>query len=147
MDNGEDFAKMFMCPDEANQAADNLWWGSQPTEIWDYKYVFALNGMPKYFVENGQEVVIRPFNDGAVPDEEMLHDLAQRVLKATRKGKTLVHCQAGINRSSLIVALALVHDGMAPKDAIAHLKKQRGTMVLSNPHFVEWLLELPLKEE
>jgi hypothetical protein len=147
MNNGEDFAKMFMAPDEAHQAADNLWWGSDPKEIWGYKYVFNLKGKSTYYIEIGQEVTIRPFNDGAIPDEEMLHDLAQRVLKASRKGKTLVHCQAGINRSSLVVALALIHDGMTPKDAIAHLKEQRGTMVLSNPHFVEWLMDLPSDEK
>ena len=56
-------------------------------------------------------------------------------------GPTLVHCQAGLNRSNLIVATALILDGMRPSAAIELLREKRSRAVLCNTAFERWLLE------
>jgi hypothetical protein len=48
-------------------------------------------------------------------------------------------CQQGWNRSSLIVALVLMKDGMTANDAIALIREKRSKNALCNPHFVKFL--------
>lgn len=128
---------------EYHEIVPNLFLGSQPSSIDKFKYVFAMNGRPTYWIPVGKMVFCRPFHDcELVPDVEMLHDTAEMVLECSKKGPTLVHCMAGINRSSLIVGLALVKSGMAPKDAIALIREKRSKMCLSNETFAAWLLGL-----
>jgi protein-tyrosine phosphatase len=55
-------------------------------------------------------------------------------------GPTLVHCQAGLNRSSLVVARALMLDGMTARDAIDLIREKRSPVCLCNPSFEKWLL-------
>ena len=54
-------------------------------------------------------------------------------------GPTLVHCQAGLNRSGLVAARALMLEGMSGSEAIALLREKRSSAVLCNPSFEEWL--------
>lgn len=54
-------------------------------------------------------------------------------------GPTLVHCQAGLNRSGLVAARALTLGGMDAADAIALLREKRSPAVLCNKHFEAWL--------
>ena len=54
-------------------------------------------------------------------------------------GPTLVHCQAGLNRSSLVVGRALILSGMPAADAIALIREKRSPACLSNPSFERWL--------
>jgi protein-tyrosine phosphatase len=54
-------------------------------------------------------------------------------------GPTLVHCQAGLNRSSLVVVRALVLDGMEVDTAIALVREKRSEVCLCNPSFERWL--------
>jgi len=58
-------------------------------------------------------------------------------------GPTLVHCQAGLNRSSLVVGRALMLDGMPADQAIELIRERRSPVCLCNPSFERWLLELP----
>mgnify|MGYP001561544085 FL=1 len=57
-----------------------------------------------------------------------------------KRGPTLVHCQAGLNRSGLVAANALRLRGMPASEAIALLRRQRSPAVLCNSAFEEWLL-------
>ena len=51
----------------------------------------------------------------------------------------LVHCQAGLNRSSLVVADYLMrHEGMTADQAIATVRR-RSPACLCNPDFESWL--------
>lgn len=52
---------------------------------------------------------------------------------------TLVHCQAGLNRSNLIAATALMLEGMSADEAIKLLRLKRSPAVLCNPAFEEHL--------
>ena len=56
-------------------------------------------------------------------------------------GPTLVHCQAGLNRSNLVAATALILAGATPTEAIETLREKRSPAVLCNTAFARWLLE------
>jgi hypothetical protein len=71
-----------------------------------------------------------------------IDELARIAYEAVLEGqKVLVRCQAGLNRSSLIVALALMHMGSSAQAAIEHLRGVRSPYVLCNQSFVDYLYE------
>lgn len=73
---------------------------------------------------------------------EQIDELAQWVIDACATGPTLVHCQAGLNRSSLVAARALMlGDGMTADEAISLIRSKRSPACLCNPAFEEWLRE------
>ena len=55
--------------------------------------------------------------------------------------RVLVRCQAGVNRSGLVMALTLMRHGLSATDAIGLIRERRGPAALSNRHFVRWLVE------
>jgi protein-tyrosine phosphatase len=82
------------------------------------------------------------FPDGPTSDEiyEELEKIAEYAYVDWKAGKKcLVRCQAGINRSGLVVALMLMRDGLSAEDAIALIRKKRSEYALENVHFVEYL--------
>jgi len=54
--------------------------------------------------------------------------------------RVLVRCQAGLNRSGLVIALILIKDGLTPQDAINRIHENRGPDALFNNNFFAWLL-------
>jgi len=54
--------------------------------------------------------------------------------------RVLVRCQAGLNRSGLVLALILIKDGLKPAEAIARIRDNRGEDALFNRDFHNWLL-------
>jgi protein-tyrosine phosphatase len=66
-----------------------------------------------------------------------------------RQGHTvLVHCQAGLNRSNLIAALALMRlTGCDAAAAIALLREKRSPLVLCNEAFEQYLLARPENDQ
>jgi protein-tyrosine phosphatase len=74
---------------------------------------------------------------------EALHRAASYAVDQVRNGnKVLVRCQAGLNRSGLTAALALIQMGYKPEDAINLLREKRSKYVLINKEFEEFLLTL-----
>jgi hypothetical protein len=61
----------------------------------------------------------------------------------SRKEPVLVHCGAGLNRSALIAARALMLRGRTADEAIALIREKRSQYCLCNAHFEHWLRELP----
>ena len=55
--------------------------------------------------------------------------------------RVLVRCQAGLNRSGLVLALILIKDGLEPSEAIARIRDNRGEDALFNQDFHKWLLK------
>ena len=53
----------------------------------------------------------------------------------------LVRCQAGLNRSSLVTALILIHSGITAEDAIKTIREKRDADALFNEEYVAFLLE------
>lgn len=87
---------------------------------------------------------------------DQVDELAKWVNRRRYEGPVLVHCQAGLNRSSLVVARALMMDsdksidakgtvvwrsGMTANAAIALIREKRSPACLCNPAFEKWLRE------
>ena len=78
-----------------------------------------------------------PAGEDIYAEVERIADYAYLDWKSGKK--CLIRCQAGINRSGLMVALILMRDGMSAEDAIALIRKKRSVYALDNAHFVEYL--------
>lgn len=85
------------------------------------------------------------FYDADVPDVEHLRALSAWVRYCMMDGPTLVHCQAGLNRSGLVAALVLMDAGRTADEAITLLRAKRSPAVLCNPKFERWLRQLKRK--
>lgn len=57
-----------------------------------------------------------------------------------RGGKVLIRCQAGWNRSGLVMALILIRAGWSAQGAIDLIREKRHS-ALCNQQFVKWLLQ------
>lgn len=126
-----------------DKITDNLWIGGNPVDVTKFQYVIAVNHAPKYHIPNGTWAVVYPFDDAAwLPDLDKLHKLADMVNEYSSLGPTLVHCSAGLNRSALVIALALIKRGMTGSDAIQLIRSKRGSDALYNQTFTEWLTAL-----
>lgn len=110
-----------------------------PREI---EYVVSLYKWGRYTQHEGvkgfREVTM--YDSADEPDRDNVVELATLVNDFRAKGNTLVHCQAGLNRSGLIAGAALVLSGYTPEDAIKTLRESRSPAVLCNRTFEEWLL-------
>ncbi len=73
---------------------------------------------------------------------DQVDHIADWVNSCRNTGPTLVHCQAGLNRSSLVVARALMLRGMTAADAISVIREKRSPVCLSNPSFERWLRQI-----
>lgn len=76
-----------------------------------------------------------------------LHDIVIAAHRDWKKGKrVLVRCQAGINRSGLVMALMLIREGYSAEDAINLMRTKRGEAVLANKHFERWLKDVKVSD-
>ena len=126
-----------------------LWVGGAPEPKVPSGFDFVVNLFAPWarYDPNGAEVVNVPGigDDAGEGYSEVFYSLARHANRRVEKGQTvLVHCQAGMNRSATVVVLALMLRGMAARDAIKLLREKRHRLVLCNPHFERWLLELPV---
>jgi protein-tyrosine phosphatase len=114
----------------------NLWQGGCVPGVRlpdDFDFVVSLYPWGRYELgPNTVRVEIEMYDAQEVPDEAQLLQIAKIVNAFRAKGKTLVHCQAGLNRSALVSALALVLDGIPASEAITLLRERRSDAVLCN---------------
>ena len=83
-----------------------------------------------------------------VPDASISDIDLQRLKQAVEFGydrwkagdRVLIRCQAGLNRSGLVLALILMKDGLSAQDAIALIRENRGPDALFNNNFCNWLV-------
>lgn len=121
----------------------NIWMGGCPVDKipGDTEFIVSLYPWTEYTVPEGVTIIRAWLQDThEMPDERLLVALARWVSDVRKIGQVVVHCQAGLNRSGLIVALAMMVDGASAEVAIAHLRTARHEMVLCNSTFEEWLL-------
>lgn len=80
--------------------------------------------------------------DSVDQDFSQVDDIARLVNEKCLEGPTVVLCQAGLNRSSLITTRALMLRGMSADEAIQLLRQKRSVACLCNPAFEAWLRSL-----
>lgn len=127
------------------KVSGNLWQGGcteglvLPTHI---NYVVSMYPWERYVIRHKVrgELYIR-MHDDPTADIGQIDDIARWVNQWREQGTVLVHCQAGLNRSSLVVARALMlgPEGMSANEAIAYLRKNRSIVCLCNKGFEDWL--------
>lgn len=83
-----------------------------------------------------------PLSDGKTLPVAKLQQLSADIAASLRAGqRTLVHCNAGRNRASLVGVLVMREFGVSSNDAIAHIRATRVT-ALANSHFELFLRSL-----
>jgi len=129
----------------------NLWQGGcangliLPTNI---EHVVSLYPWETYTIRHDLKSMLRVvMYDSTEQAFGQVEAIARWVAACIDDGPTLVHCQAGLNRSGLIAAVALVAKGMHAPEAIALLREQRAnpdgtSAVLCNPAFEQHVLGL-----
>lgn len=127
------------------EVATNLWVGGCTTGLvlpYDIEHLISLYPWEAYTVHHELKsgLSVRMYDSlGQALDQ--VQAIAGWVNVCRADGPTLVHCQAGLNRSNLVTATALIQDGMDPASAIALLRRKRSRAVLCNDSFVRWLLQ------
>lgn len=130
------------------EVSHNLWHGgierglNLPHFI---RHIVSLYPWEQYPIKNHNRVlsrVIVEMHDAIDQGFEQIDVLAAWVNVCRETGPVLVHCQAGLNRSSLVVAKALILSGEARDgvDAVGLLRAERSPAVLCNPAFEAWVL-------
>lgn len=83
------------------------------------------------------------FDDGPLPDTMKVESWGRFLASLVeREQRVLVRCQAGLNRSGMVVAATLVELGHTAEEAVRLVRRARGMYALSNPHFLEWVYTL-----
>ena len=126
----------------------NLWQGGyvQGLRLSDhFVHLISLYPWEKYKTHRrlGTELYVTMYDD---PEQalDQVDAIARLVNECRKTGPTLVHCQAGLNRSSLVVARALfLEGGEKNKDGetiIKYLRAARSEACLCNPAFEDEVL-------
>jgi len=75
-------------------------------------------------------------------DAPELFELVKKAHADWKQGKrVLIRCQAGWNRSGLVMALVLMREGYEAQEAIDLIREKRSRNALCNKHFVSFLLK------
>lgn len=111
---------------------------------WDYVVSAYHSAHEASWPQCDQRLVL--FNDtqDELPDEiwDKIRSAVDRVVERWRLGqKVLVRCQAGYNRSGMIMSLVLMRLGFTAEAAIAILRVRRGKDVLTNHVFERYVRE------
>jgi dual specificity protein phosphatase-like protein len=108
-----------------------------------FDVLIDVGGFDRWVGEPDPRYRFYPLNDGPfIDDEEMIHTVGEWIASLVRDGKHVaVNCLAGVNRSGLLVARALIELGSSPEEAIEAVRLARGPMALSNQRFVHFLLD------
>jgi protein-tyrosine phosphatase len=138
-----------------SEVVPDLFVGSKPSpgrhEGIDVIVLAAEEYQPPAELFPGVEVIHAPLDDD--PSRPLREDeiataakTASRIARRLRAGsRVLVSCAMGLNRSSLIAALAMhAVYGMSADEIIARIRRARGAWALSNPNF-ERLLRVAIE--
>jgi protein-tyrosine phosphatase len=121
----------------------NLWQGGceqgllLPTFI---KHLVSVYPWERYTVKHELDsvLVVRMY-DSEDQTFDQIEELARWVNLCRATGAVLVHCQAGLNRSSLVAARALMLDGETADEAIRTVREKRSPACLCNRAFEAYL--------
>lgn len=109
-----------------------------------FSHIFSMYPWERYKSADGTiliETTMYDSSDGL--DIETVEEVSDRVVEAlSGDGNVLVHCQAGINRSNLVAARALMKKyGFTSNEAIELLELKRHRLILSNQTFKDYVLQ------
>ncbi|MBZ5740039.1 protein-tyrosine phosphatase family protein [Nocardioides mangrovi] len=139
---------MPLCADPWNEVVPGLWQGGHDVRSQDpaacvvrdeFDLVVSLTTRAGYGPDPEVEHVVLRLADAALdaPAAARVDEVARTVATAVRDGRSvLVRCSGGLNRSGLVVAIALVHLGHTSDEAVALVRAARGPWALTNPAFV-----------
>jgi hypothetical protein len=122
-------------------------WDAQRVKVreeFDAVFSFFHGDEPGQGPSEGVEHYRYPIPDGTLDDEELaeVRGYARVVARKVEAGdKVLVRCQAGYNRSGLVVAFALMELGYDVHEAVDLIRKARGEHALFRLVFLRYLLE------
>ena len=126
-----------------SEIADNLWLGGCEDGLVLPRFIGHLVSLypweqytVKHELDSRLEIRMYDQTDQAM---DQVDAIAAWVNTCRQTAPTLVHCQAGLNRSSLVIARALILSGMPSAAAIALIREKRSPVCLSNPSFERWL--------
>ena len=133
-----------------SQILGNLWQGGCANGLVlpdQFEHVISLYKWERYTVRQSLKsfLVITMYDSTDGPDRKELDRLACWIQDCVDDGPTLVHCQAGLNRSSLVVGISLFgafgegFDNGA--DIIDLIREKRSPACLCNPTFEKILRE------
>ena len=128
-----------------SEIAPNLWQGGCEDGLIlpDFiRHLVSLYPWESYTVrhELDSALLVRMY-DSDDQTFEQIEELARWVNLCRTTGPVLVHCQAGLNRSSLIAARALMLEGMSADDAVRTVREKRSPVCLCNRAFEDYLRE------
>ena len=91
---------------------------------------------------SGIEFLSFPIPDRGVPEDEAeMLQIASSIASGIADGRSVaIHCRAGIGRSSMIAACALICSGIEAGDALARIKTARGLTVPDTDEQREWVM-------
>jgi protein-tyrosine phosphatase len=124
-----------------------LYQGDFPTGTVDWSHFddvvsLTVEDVPGVRLQVGGLRMHVPIWDDEMVDPTGVRAAALAVAERVTAGKrVLVHCSAGLNRSGVVSARALMFMGMPVAEAIARVRSARGPDALSNREFVAWLHE------
>ncbi|GAA4887944.1 protein phosphatase [Streptomyces coeruleoprunus] len=108
----------------------------------EFDLVISMFTRPGHGPEPGVDHLIAEIPDGPLTAEQMqtVQQLAKTAAHAMRRGRTaLVRCNAGYNRSGLVVAQTLIELGQPAMTAIQLIRERRSPWALNNQMFEEYL--------
>lgn len=136
-----------------SEAVPNLWFGGTQTgratvgpDLDEFDLVITLDAATAQQEPAGDQELVYPFPDGSIPD--ILPEIVWKVMDGHACGWTvLVRCAEGINRSALVVAMAMQHMfGMSREETIEVLRAARHPHVLARTAYQQLLPTDPSEE-
>jgi protein-tyrosine phosphatase len=91
---------------------------------------------------SGIEFISFPIPDRSVPKNEAdVLRIASSIASGIADGRCVaIHCRAGIGRSSIIAACALICSGIEASDALVRIKTARGLTVPDTDEQHDWII-------
>ena len=135
----------------ANRVATNLWQGDRAELANAAAYAFVVSAAIERHPPRAVRYLHLKLDDvgtawRTMPEwrRAVLYAAAKVAEHVHRGDKTLVVCNMGLNRSGLIVAMALRMLGYLPEEAIMRVRAARGVRALSNLTFEDAVRNMPL---
>jgi protein-tyrosine phosphatase len=102
----------------------------------------GLSAEAQECTQSGLIFIPFPIEDRSLPtDQAKFNSLVDQLLQYSKNAKAIVvHCRAGIGRSSLIAACVLAKMGIPPEVAFRAIEAARGCPVPDTPEQRQWVV-------